>query len=364
MPYWDSISRPSTVLSTPKAAMSTSMSATASWRFSVPRSRMATNAARALRAALAVLGAMPGISAGAGRSLETHVGVATGVVVASGTGSASHRAYTVTGETVNLASRLTDVAPPGSILISEAVRLELDKLLELEKHGSISAKGFDEPVCAWRVLAVKDRSAHRPLIGRRAEIAQFIASAEACLSDRRGRVICIRGEAGIGKSRLAQAFEDEAVSLGFACHASRVLDFGSRTGHDALRTLLRDLLAIDTGALEDKRTQLTRLVETGFLAKDSIVFLPDLLAIDPLPSERALQTAMDMAARTEGRREAIRQIVQHASDSCPRMLICEDIHWADDELLGDLASIGAAVNDCPALLVVTCRPETDKLDHE
>jgi hypothetical protein len=240
---------------------------------------------------------------------------------------------------------------------------KLSREIDAEELHAVLGLYF-EAVCAWRVLAVKDRSAHRPLIGRRAEIAQFIASAEACLSDRRGRVICIRGEAGIGKSRLAQAFGDEAVSLGFACHASRVLDFGSRTGHDALRTLLRDLLAIDTGALEDKRTQLTRLVETGFLAKDSIVFLPDLLAIDPLPSERALQTAMDMAARTEGRREAIRQIVQHASDSCPRMLICEDIHWADDELLGDLASIGAAVNDCPALLVVTCRPETDKLDHE
>ena len=68
---------------------------------------------------------MPGLSAAVGRQLAVHVGVAGGQVVASGTGSDAHREYTVTGDTVNLASRLTDAAAAGEILISHGVRAEL-----------------------------------------------------------------------------------------------------------------------------------------------------------------------------------------------------------------------------------------------
>ena len=65
--------------------------------------------ARAVSAALAIRDAMPELSAGRAR-LAVHIGVAGGQVVASGTGSDTHREYTVTGDTVNLASRLTDAA--------------------------------------------------------------------------------------------------------------------------------------------------------------------------------------------------------------------------------------------------------------
>ncbi len=62
----------------------------------------------AVRAALDIHAAMPGLSAELERTLMAHTGIASGQVVASGTGSEAHREYTVTGETVNLASRLQD----------------------------------------------------------------------------------------------------------------------------------------------------------------------------------------------------------------------------------------------------------------
>src|SRR5688572_29956280 len=74
------------------------------------------DAERAVHTALAIRDAMPELSAGLGRPIGVHIGVAGGQVMASGTGSASHREYTVTGETVNLASRLTDAAASGEIL--------------------------------------------------------------------------------------------------------------------------------------------------------------------------------------------------------------------------------------------------------
>jgi class 3 adenylate cyclase len=78
------------------------------------------DAERAARAALAIRAAVPEVSARVRRPIGVHIGVAGGQVVASRTGSASHSEYTVTGDTVNLASRLTAAAEAGEILTSDA----------------------------------------------------------------------------------------------------------------------------------------------------------------------------------------------------------------------------------------------------
>ena len=76
---------------------------------------------RAVRAALAVHDAVAELDP----PLRVHIGVAAGQVVASRTGSAAHLEYTVTGDTVNLASRLTDLAKAGETLVSDAVQSAL-----------------------------------------------------------------------------------------------------------------------------------------------------------------------------------------------------------------------------------------------
>jgi class 3 adenylate cyclase len=76
------------------------------------------DAERAARAALAIQAAIPEVSAH-GRPVGVHIGVAGGQVVASRTGSSTYSEYTVTGNAANLASRLTDAAEAGQILISD-----------------------------------------------------------------------------------------------------------------------------------------------------------------------------------------------------------------------------------------------------
>src|SRR5689334_19745435 len=182
---------------------------------------------RAVRAALALRDAMPEVSAGLARPVDVHVGIASGQVVASGTGSARHREYTVTGETVNLASRLTGTAARREILLSEQVHRLLGDRLRCEEIEALAVKGYAEPVRAWRLLALGDAVERRPLAGRRGELRRFRAALAACRDTGRGRAIHVRGDAGIGKSRLLEEVGDAARGLGFLCHTALVVDFGA-----------------------------------------------------------------------------------------------------------------------------------------
>ena len=97
---------------------------------------------RAIRAACAIHANMEGLSSEVGRRLQVHIGIASGPVVASGTGSEAHSQYTVTGSAVNLASRLQDLAQPGDTLISQAVHHAVSRIAYCSRRGTTSGQGL------------------------------------------------------------------------------------------------------------------------------------------------------------------------------------------------------------------------------
>jgi class 3 adenylate cyclase len=92
---------------------------------------------RAVRAALAVHRAMPDLSVELGREITVHIGVASGEVVASRTGSEQHAEYTVTGDTVNLSARLEGLSGSRETLISAAVVRATQGLFATESRGAV-----------------------------------------------------------------------------------------------------------------------------------------------------------------------------------------------------------------------------------
>ncbi len=91
------------------------------------------------------------------------------------------------------------------------------------------------------------------------------------------------------------------------------------------------------------------------MTPDDAVFLNDLLDL-PQPAElRALYDAMDNAARNQGKRRTVAGLVERASRVAPRLLVIEDVHWADRLTLAHLAKLAATVAEFPALLVMTSR---------
>lgn len=323
------------------------------------------DAERAARAALAIQAAIPEVSARVGRPVGVHIGVAGGQVVASRTGSASYNEYTVTGNAANLASRLTSAAASGEILVSDETHGALAERFDCAEAGALTIKGFTEPVRAWRLcglrLAERER---RPFVGRRGELRLFQAALATCRETRHGQALYVRGEAGIGKTRLIDEVQRAAVEAGFVCHAALVLDFGGGAGRDATRALARSLVNLQvTSDPEATRATAAAALASDLVVSDDAVFLNDLLDLPQPPELRGLYEAMDSTTRSRGQQRVLARILGRTSRQHPRLLVVEDLQWADQPTLAQLAKLTTTVAQHPALLVMTSRVDGDPLDE-
>src|SRR5215470_12323490 len=168
------------------------------------------DAERSVRAALAIVGAVPRLITPASQVLAVRIGIATGLVVVGDLiGEGVAREAAVVGETPNLAARLQALAEPGSVVIAPGTRALIGGLFDLADLGTHGFKGYSEPVRAWRV--VREGSAESrfeamhgatltPLIGREHEIGLLLERFERA-RDGDGQVVLLSGEPGIGKSR-------------------------------------------------------------------------------------------------------------------------------------------------------------------
>jgi class 3 adenylate cyclase len=170
------------------------------------------DAERALRASLAVIAAVDQLDCP--EKLKVRIGLATGLAVVGdliGSGAAQEQA--VVGETPNLAARMQALAGPDETVIPENTRRLVGNLFEYECLGEVEVKGFSAPVTAFRFLRESQvgsrfealRTGETPLIGREEEM-ELLARRWAQAKAGRGQVVLISAEAGIGKSRLAEAF--------------------------------------------------------------------------------------------------------------------------------------------------------------
>jgi class 3 adenylate cyclase/tetratricopeptide (TPR) repeat protein len=320
---------------------------------------------RAARAALDIHAELARTSGGSPRELLAHIGVASGEVIAGGLNRMGAPDYTVLGESVNLAARLVALAGPGQTLLSEGVyRAVADRCL-CEPLGESQVKGFAAPVCIWRLSGPAEPApaSRSPFVGRVAEIEQFKGVLAATIAGRSGHAIHVRGEAGIGKTRLVEEMRRLAEAGGFVTHRGLILDFGVGKEQGALRTLLFSLLGLPLIATDEARRQkVDELLAAQVVAEERRPFLHDMLDLEQTGEWRKLYEAMDNSARIRGRRAVIAAVAARACAESPTFVIVEDLHWADAPLLAHLAALATALADGAGLMVLTSRIEGDPID--
>ncbi len=321
---------------------------------------------RAVRAALGIHEAMQRLSADLGRSISVHIGVASGEVVAAATGSDVHREYTVLGDAVNLASRLDGLASAGETMISQGVQQAVDELVEAEAVGEVQVKGLAETVRVFRVRRLRQRGQafRTPLVGREQELASFEEALEKARQGR-GSVLHLRGEPGIGKTRLAAEMRAHAEQQGFGAHSGLVLDFGTGRGQDAVRAIVLSVLGLSLDAsLPEREASLGRARERADVTEEGLGAAYDLLSLPQPPALRGQYEALSETMRAEVRKRAVVRLLERDSQKLPLLIGVEDVHWADEATLGALAAVAELTGRARILLLVTSRMDGDPLSAE
>src|SRR5690606_5083954 len=225
----------------------------------------------------------------------------------------------------------------------------------------LAIKGFEGRVPAWRLLGIRAQPRHgaMPFVGRKAELAHLVRMLQTCNDQGRGMAIHVRGEPGIGKSRLVEELKRAAIEQGFGCHAGSIVPFGAEAERQAITSVARGLAASVPAAAADP----ARRSDAHPADKEDVerLFLIDVLGLPIPPELRGLASALDHAGRHKGRLAALAALVTRASGARPVLLCVEDVHWADEPTLDYLAKLTATVAECRAVLVTTSRVDGDPL---
>jgi class 3 adenylate cyclase len=322
-------------------------------------------AERAVRAGLAIAGAVPPLVTPAGGPLAARVGIATGVVVVGElVGEGAAREEAVVGETPNLAARLQALAEPGGVVVSDATRRLVGGLFGLEDLGPQRLKGIEAPVHVFAVRgerATDDRFAARqsgaplPLVGRDLELGLLLDRWRLARGGE-GQVVLLCGEPGIGKSRIMLALRERLraeprTSVRYNCSPF----YRNSALYPAIEQLTR---AAGFALGDDAPTRLAKLEALAAQAANPDEVLPyliDLLGLPPdarhalpplTPQERKARTLRALLAQLEG-----------LARRSPVLLVLEDAHWCDPTTLELFDRVVERVASLPVLLVVTFRPE-------
>ena len=322
------------------------------------------DAERAVLAGFDITQRIRDAKAGDGRQLEVRVGIATGDVLISELlrygDTGGHFAL---GDIPNLAARLQTVVEPGRVAISDITHRLLGGNFDCDFEGKLDLKGFAEPVEVWSVRAARptelrfearQRGPRSPFVGRQEECALLKSKWQDVLLGE-GQAVFICGEAGIGKSRLAEVLSEQAllwdaVRLSFQCspyhqdsafypviaHLTQAIDLQDSDGSD---TKMSKILAY-LGSWADAEPQIVD-VYANLL---SITF------------EKAFEEATPEELKERTFATLLRQI-ERISAETPVFVLFEDLHWVDpstEELLDVLVD---RLEGLRVMLLGTHRPD-------
>ncbi len=326
------------------------------------------DAERALRTGLEIIERVGQLKPRENLTLQTRVGVATGLVVVGETiGEASSREQVVMGETPNLAARLQGLAEPDQIVIAESTHRLCGDVFDYNDLGEQRLKGFDNSISAYAVIgerSIESRfAAHSgqhllPIIGREQEIG-LLAERWRLAKAGEGQLVLLTGEAGIGKSRVTRAMidavaEDSHYRINYQCspyHSDSAL-------YPAIQQLI---LTSDITSADDLDTRFdkldTLLRQAGDINAEQSALMATLIGLDGEGCYGALDlTPQQKRACTL--QALVGQLVGLAKQK-PVLFILEDAHWIDPTTQELMDLFLDTITDACVLILVTARPTFD-----
>jgi len=297
-----------------------------------------------------------------GRPLSVHAGVASGLVVTSGD-QAVRGIGRAQGDTVNLASRLCDVAPPGEVLVGGPTVSLTDRFFEYERLAPVRLKGKSDPVVPWRVVGILDRPSalhgawrsRSRFVGRERELGLLFEAIDRVRCGE-GSIVHVTGEVGIGKSRLVEEVRLSSQTEGVLWWEGRCQAYTRTVPYYLLMNLLSNAWDVGDG---DSPKEVERKIEEGAArwlgpesgAADHLKSLYGLAGGHGRDAPESWQSGLESILET-----GLAAIVKEG----PAVVSLANLHWVDPSSLRLLRAL-LERRDWPVAFFLTYRSSGDLL---
>ena len=338
------------------------------------------------------------------KRLQMRIGINSGEVAASSNTRQARQDFLITGDAVNVASRLQAIANPDTILVGERTYLATRNVFDFQALAPLHLRGKTELIPAWVVLGLHNDAAgitqhprgieglQAQLVGRSLELALMHATYARVQAEQRPHLITLLGVPGIGKTRLVREFianEQETAKSTSSLErlvAPKVLQgrcppYGEGVTYRPLVEILYSLLRVQDE--EDSESLQSRFItfvhETLTLAKSSEDVAQVAYAIIRSVGRRAgeadaEQSSSDGRERERQRTSALgktgeqspphmalmrawRIFLEALAHQQPLIIVIDDLQWADEALLDLLEYLTDRISNVPVLFICPARPE-------
>jgi class 3 adenylate cyclase/tetratricopeptide (TPR) repeat protein len=315
---------------------------------------------RAVRAALAIRDWVLEQEA----DLQLRIAVNTGEALVSLGARPNQGEGMASGDVVNTTARLQTAAPLNGILVGEVTYRATSQVIRYRAAEPVTAKGKAEPVPVWEALEARSRfgvdlarASRPPLVGREHELSVLSDALQRVRRERSPQLVTLVGVPGIGKSRLlAELFRTVEADPSEVMYwrQGRSLPYGDGVTFWALAEMVKAQAGIlETDTPEQAEEKLCAAVAT---------IIPE--TADARWIEGHLRPLAGLSSETEAggdRREeafvAWRRFFEALAEQEPLVLVFEDLHWADDNLLDFVEHLVDWAGGVPLLVVCSTRPE-------
>jgi class 3 adenylate cyclase/tetratricopeptide (TPR) repeat protein len=299
-----------------------------------------------------------------GLAIDVRVGINTGLVVVGAVGSDLRMEYTAMGDAINLAARMEQAAAPGTVQIANDTYRQVAPLFDVEDLGGIEIKGKADPVPAYRVLGQKTTAGRTrgidgqeaEMVGRAGEISR-LQDVLVNLERGIGRIVCLLGDAGLGKSRLVSELRgNQSTESTLTWVESASLSYELSHPYALFQQLVRQINDIPAGEEPDQFWQkIQRLAaetpggdESRYARVFAALFaLPEPSGQPPLEGEQFKRELYAVMAQIWSARFAER----------PSVLVIDDLHWADSASVELLLHLLPAIETNPLVILCAFRPD-------